>query len=143
MLVRIANLIFASGALLISVMALTGARWAGSPPPTPHIFTVREFVGDLVISFWFAGAIGLFFRKRLAWISSLVGVGTSVCFIAVAFATIIGLYLFPNEDMHHLRDIGGSGYIAALVIAIVEFSVLLALFSALFIGLFKMRKDLR
>jgi hypothetical protein len=143
MLVRIANLIFASGALLISVMAMTGARWAGSPPPTPHMFTAREFVGDMLILCWFAGAVGLFFRKRLAWISSLVGVGASVCFLAVSFVMIIGLYLFPNEDMRRLSDIGGSGYVAGLIIAAVEFTVLLVLLSALFIGLVKTRKHLR
>jgi len=57
--------------------------------------------------------------------------------------TIVGLYVFPNTEMHHLKDLGGSGYIAALVIALGEFSVLLALFLALFIGLLKMRKEVR
>lgn len=141
--IRIVNLIFASGALLIHALVFAGVSRRGSPSPRLHVFTVQELISDLVVLFWFMGAIGLFFRNRFAWIGSLLGVGASVCFLAVAFVTIIGLYLFPNEEMHHLKDIGGSGYIAALIIAVVEFSVLLALFSALFIGLLKMRKDLR
>jgi len=145
---RIGNLILASFALLIFVMAESGCHSAlsSSPPRLHHDpVTAREIVMDSIVLFWFAGAVGLSSRRRLAWIGSLLGVGASACFFAVALVGLVGLYMFPNEEMHRLRYISGtaSGYLAGLVIGVVEFSVVLALLLAVFIGLLKMRKDLK
>jgi hypothetical protein len=84
--ISIFNLIFASGAVLIVSMATSGARWAGSQP-RPHPVTIHDFMNArgiimiFVVLCWFAGAIGLFFRKRIAWIGSLIGVAASVFFL--------------------------------------------------------------
>ena len=56
---------------------------------------------------------------------------------------IVGHYLFPNEEMHRIRNFGLTGYIAVLVIGVGEFSVLLALFLAMCNRLFKMRRELK
>jgi hypothetical protein len=98
---------------------------------------------DSIVLFWFAGAVGLFFRRRLAWVASLLGVGTSVCAFAVSLVMIVWLYIYPNAEMNHLRDIGGAGYIFALIFGVGQLSILLALSLGLFVGLLKMRKELR
>jgi hypothetical protein len=131
---------------MVSLMGEAGCHSAvsSSPPRLHHgSLTILEIVMDSIVIFWFAGAVGLFSRRRIAWIGSLVGTGASVCFFAVSLVTIVGLYIFPNAEMERIRDLGTSGYIAALVIAVGEFSVLLAISLGLFIGLLKMRKELR
>jgi hypothetical protein len=145
MLTRVGNLILASLALMVSLMGEAGCHSAvSSSPPHPHgPITIREIAMDSIVIFWFAGALGLFSRKRLAWIASLVGIGASACFFAVSLVTIVKLYIFPNADMERLRDLGGSGYIAALIIVVGESSILLAVCLGLFIGLLRMRKELR
>jgi len=145
MLTRVGNLILASLALMVSLGAEAGCHSAvSSSPPHPHgPITIREVVMDSIVIFWFVGALGLFSRRRLAWIASLVGIGASACFFALSLVTIVRLYIFPNADMERLRDLGGSGYIAALIIGVGESSVLLAVCLGLFIGLLRMRKELR
>ena len=95
-----------------------------------------------IVLAWFAGAIGLFFHKRLAWFGSLIGVGSSVCVFAACLVTIIGLYLFPDADVDHLKVLGGGGYILAQIFSITQFSLLLASSVGLFIGLVRKRKEL-
>jgi len=56
---------------------------------------------------------------------------------------IVWLYIYPNAEMNHLRDIGGAGYIFALIFGVGQLSILLALSLGLFVGLLKMRKELR
>ncbi len=146
LLIRVGNLLLASFALMVALMSEAGCHSALSsgPPRLQHgPITIREIVEDSIVVFWFAGALGLFSRKRLAWIGSLVGTGASACFFAVTLATIVGLYLFPNAEMERLREFGIGGYLVALVIAVGEFSILLAVSLGLFIGLLRMRKELR
>jgi len=95
-----------------------------------------------IVLAWFAGAIGLFFHKRLAWLGSLIGVGSSVCFFAAFLVTIIGLYLFPDAEMDHLNVISGGHYKFALIFGITQFSLLLAGSVGLFVGLVRKRKEL-
>jgi hypothetical protein len=145
MLTRVGNLILASLALLISLGSEFGCHsaFSSSPPKPQHgPITVPEIVMDSIALFWFVGAVGLFSRKRLAWIGSLVGTGASACFFAVSLVTIAGLYIFPNADMERLRGFGIDGYIFTLIFIVVEFSVLLAVSLGLFIGLLRMRKEL-
>jgi hypothetical protein len=145
--VRIANLICASVAFLSMTMATCGVRaWAGSPPVRPHPMTARGLIMDLIALCWFAGAVGLFFRKRLAWVGSVIGTGASVCFWAAALVTGMGLFLFPdlfpNAQMERLRSSGLAGYNIAIVFALIYLSVLLAISLGLFIGLLRKRKEL-
>ena len=145
MFTRVGNLILASLALMVSLMGEAGCHSAVSAlPPHPHgPVTIREVVMDAIVIFWFAGALGLFSRKRLAWIGSLIGTGASACFFAACLVTIVWLYIFPNAEMMRDKDFGIGGYIAALVIGAGQFSVLLAVCLGLFIGLLRMRKELR
>ena len=141
---RVGNLILASLAFMVGIGGEAGCRWAGSPPPRPRgPITIREILMDAILLFWFGGALGLFSRRRLAWIGSLVGTGASTCFFAVCLVTIVRSYIFPDAEMERIRGFGIGGYIAALVIAVVEFSVLLGVSLGLFIGLLRMRKELR
>ena len=64
---RLFNLALAAGAALLSLVALAeGVR---------H-FDWTAVLYPLVAVCWLAGAIGVFFRSRLAWSASLLGVGT-------------------------------------------------------------------
>jgi hypothetical protein len=145
--ISILNLILASGAILITIMAFSGCRSALSPPPppNPHPETARGIIMDLVAVCWFAGALGLFSCKRLAWVASVVGAGAAVCFFGASFFTIIALYLYPTEEMNRNRnfgDFGNTGYIFALISIVTQFSFLLAISLRLLIGLFRMRRDI-
>jgi hypothetical protein len=147
MLVRIANLIFASVAFMSAMMAECGVRaWAGSPPVRPHPITALGLLMDLIALCWFTGALGLFFRKRLAWIGSMIGAGASVCFWASMLVMGIGLFLFPNlfpnAQMERLRNLGGHGYVFGIVATVLYVSIVLAISLGLFIGLLRKRKDL-
>ena len=97
MFTRIANLIFATLALLVTAMSELGCRWAGSPPSRPHgQSTFREILVDLIALCWITGAVGLFYRKRVAWICSLIGVAASACGSATALATFLWLSVKPD-----------------------------------------------
>src|ERR1035441_5860005 len=95
--ISIMNLILASGAILITTMAISGCHSAvsPSPPPSPHRETARGIIMDLVAVCWFAGALGLFSHKRLAWVGSIIGAGTTICFFGACFFELIALYLYP------------------------------------------------
>jgi hypothetical protein len=142
--VCIMNLMMASGALLIFIMGESGCHSALSmSPPRPHPpMTVRELAMDSMVLFWFAGAVGLFFRKRLAWVGSVIGAGVSASFVTACLVGIIVAYLYPDADMNRLKEIGAAGYIFALVAGLTQFFLLLALSLHLLIGLLRMRKEL-
>ncbi len=139
----IMNLIIASGALLIFIMGESGCHSALSmSPPRPHPpITVRELVMDSVVLFWFAGAIGLFFRKRMAyWIGSVIGAGASVSFFAAFLLDIIVAYVYPDAEMKHSKEFGETGYFLALASGITYLSIALSICLRLLFGLFQMRK---
>jgi hypothetical protein len=142
MWVLIANLILASIASLILLVAMLGGRWAGTPQWIDHSLDAWGFLILVIALCWFAGAVGLFFRKPLAWVGSLIGVGLSVCLFAASLVTIIGIYLIPDAEMDHLRHFGWGGYLFATVFGIGQFSLLLAISIWVFIGLLRKRKKL-
>jgi hypothetical protein len=140
------NLIIVSGALLIFIIGESGCHSAlsMSPPRLHHPpITVRELATDSVTLFWFAGAVGLFFRKRLAWVGSLFGVGASVCVLTAFLAAGIGVCLYPTAETEQYicRDQAGGGYIFAYVVTLTQFSILLAICLRLLFGLFQTRKE--
>ena len=141
MLTRVGNLILASFALLESLVT-------GHPPLSFSLrrhfpLTVRGAVIDAIVIIWFAGALGLFSRRRWAWIGSLIGTGASACFFGVSLVTTVWSYIFPNADMQHGRDTTDLGYIFELIFTVGVLSVFLAIASGLFFGLLRMRKELR
>jgi hypothetical protein len=142
MRLRIANVILASSAFLILTIAMCGGRWAGTPQWREHSLDGYGLIMFLIVLCWFAGAVGLFFRKRLAWVASMIGVGVSVCLFAAALWTTMGLFIFPDAEMDHLRNFGGGGYILAMIVSITEFLLLLAISLGLLIGLLRKRKEL-
>lgn len=145
--IRTANLICAFCAFLITIGAASGARWAGSQPRL-HAVTIDDFMNArglimvLVVICWFAGAIGLFFRKRLAWIGSLIGVGAAVCCFVAVLVLSIGLYVYPDSEMVRLKNMGGPGYIGAMIVVVIQLSLFLTISLGLFIGLLRKRKEL-
>jgi hypothetical protein len=143
MLTRVGNLILASLALMVSLMGEAGCHSAvSSLPPHPHgPITIREVVMDSIVIFWFAGALGLFSRRRLAWAGSLLGTGASACFFATSLVTVIGLCIFPSAEQARDWDFGGR--IFSLIFGGGMFSALLAVSLGLFVGLIRMRKELR
>src|ERR1700733_12019024 len=79
--INIFNLIFAVGATLFTLLCIIndmlGLYWGAfqtSLPRPPQPLNLRDCVFMLILLIWVAGAIGLFFRKRLAWTCSVIGV---------------------------------------------------------------------
>jgi len=116
-----------------------------SLPPHPHgPITIREVVQDALVIFWFVGAVGLFYRKRVAWwVGSLIGIGATACFIGALFGAAVWSCLFPDATMKDFKHDGSVGYAVALVILLGQFSLLLAVSLGLFVGVFRMRRKLR
>jgi hypothetical protein len=140
--VLIANLILPSSAFLILTLAMLGGRWAGTPHWRDHSLDAWGTLLFLVALCWFAGAIGLLFRKPLAWLGSLIGVGLSVCLFAAILVTTIGLSVLPDSEMDHLIKFGGSGHMFAMIFCSILFSLLLAISLWVLIGLLTKRKKL-
>jgi hypothetical protein len=119
MFTRVINLVLAAVTTLFAILDIVEF------PPTFELvlFTV-------IAPCWFAGAIGLLFRHRLAWCASLLGVGTLLCSSLTMFAS--GIVLSPVAQ----DPTDGIGYM--LIFGFI--GSLLSL--AVIIGLFRMRKDL-
>jgi hypothetical protein len=146
MLTLVGNLILASLALLVCFMGEAGCHSAlSSLPPHPHgPITIREVVQDALVICWFAGAVGLFYRKRIAWwLGSLIGIGATACFFGALLGAAVWSCFFPDASMERLKDHGSVVYAMALVFLFGQFSLLVAVSLGLFVGLFRMRRDLR
>ena len=144
MLVRVGNMILASLALVVCFMAEAGCHSALSPSPSrPHHgpVTVREILMDAVVIFWFVAALALSSKRRIAWIGSLLGTGVSACFFGAGTIVITGLCLFPSAG--DARNWGVSGRIFLFIFAGGMCLVFLATSVGLFVGLLRMRKELR
>jgi hypothetical protein len=141
-IVRQVNVLCASYALLVCIGVASGCRWAGSPPPRPHppITFLELAVGALVLC-WLAGAVALFYRKRLAWVASLVGAGALACAFAAIWVSMARFYVHPIDE--ELKLLRGMDVSAGSVIALGVLFALFALCLALFIGLLWTRKDFR
>jgi hypothetical protein len=146
LLIRVGNLIMASFFFLAMLMGEAGCHSAlSSSPPRLHHgpVTIREIAMDAITLIWFAGALGLFSRRRLAWIGSLVGVGALVCASVAILATVAGLYLFSWGELMQDQGVARVSHIFAIVATAGFCLVLFAGSVGLFIGLLRMRKELR
>lgn len=143
MITRIGNLILAS--LFLLMIVGRDWRWAGSPAPTPYSsMPLYGIVLTGIVYIWFLAAMILFFRSRLAWLACLAGVGLAVVCFAWISMSIFGECFFPNAQALHDREtVGTVTSILALLTGFSFFGVCLALSVGLFIGLVKMRRDLR
>jgi hypothetical protein len=133
---RVANMLMASIALLIALMGEAGCHSAlSSGPARLHHgpITAREILIDSVALIWFVGALGLSSGKRFGWVPSLIAVEASVCCFGAVIAVTVSLYFSPKA----------SDIMPGIVIGALQFSGLFAISVVLFIGLLKMRKDLR
>jgi hypothetical protein len=146
LLICVGNLILASFFFLVMLMGEAGCRSAlSSSPPRLHHgpVTIREIAMDSITLVWFAGAVGLFSRRRLAWVGSLVGVGALACAFAAILATVAGLHLSSSGELMQYQGVARVSHIFAIT-GIAGFClVLFAVSLGLFIGLLRMRKELR
>ena len=143
----VVNLFCALLALLFALDSQFDFPPSRYPSQGPHLpTTVSEILLDTIAALWVAGAVGLFFRLRLAWICSMIGVAASACFFATGLAIVIGIWLFLGpKDSQSDANFGITGVLATIITIILEvggLSVLSAFFVALFIRLIKMRKVL-
>jgi hypothetical protein len=133
------NLFFAVGLFLLMAFALI------LPPRTPqppgHVWSIYAIIDSFIILVWLAGAIGLFFRKRLAWCTSILGVGTMVCLLVGGLISIIKDISHPGADIPHTGSFR-DGFIFASVFASTWITLWLTASLALLLGLVKMFKDI-
>ena len=145
MFTRIGNLILAS-LFFLGMIWPTDWRLL-SPPPSPAWVEPRPFYDTMVawlICVWFISAGFLFFRSRLAWFGSLLGVGSAICLFAVGLIGAMRGFIFPNDDeAAHMAQIHGVALIMAMMTLLGFLVVCLAFSVGLFIGLLKRRSELR
>jgi len=140
--ISIMNLVFALGAFLLTVAVIHGSRWAGSAP-RPQSASAHHFIWLFLFALcWLASSVGLFFRKRLAWVGSLIGSGASASFFGACLVGIIAIFLFPNAQINQIKDFGGGGYEFAIIFSLTQFSFLFALSISLVVGLLRMYKEI-
>src|ERR1700690_52919 len=133
-IVRLVNVLCASYALLVCIGIASGCGWAGSPPPRhrPPLTLLELALGALVLC-WFAGAVALFYRKRLAWAVSVVGAGALGSAFAAIWIGMARFYVHPTDE--ELKLLRGMDVSAGSVIALAVLFALFALCLGLFIGL--------
>ena len=144
-LICVGNLILASFSLLVMFMGEAGCHSAlsSSAPRLQHgPVTIREIAMDAITLIWFAGAIDLYSRRRLAWIGSLVGTGASAALFGALVVTAVG-FLFPGAEVWQDGGSALATHIVGIIATAGFFSTLLAIALGLFIGLLRMRGELR
>ena len=120
MITRVLNLILALLACLLFIMPV--ASGSSSLGISAVLFMLLPLC-------WLAGAVGLFFRKRMAWCVSLLGVG--LMFAGAVTMLAVGLILMPVAQ----DPTDGIGYMVIM-------GVLGLLFSTpVLIGLFILRRQ--
>jgi hypothetical protein len=129
--VRLANLLLASGILLI---CLAGeVRWGYRdyfPDAKPDsLAPFRGIMMDSVAVTWFTGAIGLLYRKRFAWIASFVGAGALGGFFIYGLIVLGWLCYRPNAELIRVKSQGGPIILSWLVLGAIGASLFVLLLS--------------
>jgi hypothetical protein len=132
--ISVINLVFALGAFLLTGVVLSCVRWADSPSPS-------VLMAAFVVLCWLAGAIGLFYRKRLAWCGSILGTGALVCTLVVILATVIPAIRYPRADTLYSGRFR-VGFIFTCLSTLTWIGLALVIAFRLLIGLLRMRKDI-
>jgi hypothetical protein len=125
----IINLIFASGATLLTVPTIVFHR---------NKFHWENWAIILFSICWLACAIGLFFRKRLAWCGSILGAGVLVFILVVCLAAVIPLIFYPRAESEPFP----RSYIFICIIFLTWMCLALAISMQLLFGLLRMRSDI-
>jgi hypothetical protein len=140
---RIANLLAASFFVLCFIVpdSWCYGPFNPSPPPlNPHDpMTQREIIGAVVAFVWFVSALGLFFRSRLCWFGSLVGVGMMIIVITDTLVTVFRETC--NDRQQLVGGLASEVFLALLIVG--AFGICLAFSVGLFLGLLRMRRDLK
>ena len=112
MITRVFNLILASGLALLIFRAL----FAGDGD-----FDWTTVLFPVVAICWLAGAIGLFFRSRLAWCGSLLGVGTMAASSLTMFLTgcrLAPVSTDPSDGAGYMLIFGFFGLLLSLPVIV-------------------------
>jgi hypothetical protein len=133
---RIGNIVLACIALLLAFMAEAGCHSALSSAPqrvSHGAVTLREVLVDSITVLWFAGAASVSAGRRFGWIPSLIGSGAAAAFLGVLSVGLWTAYLSQT----------GREELAGVIVGSVSFGVMCAACVAVFIGLIRIRRELR
>ena len=146
----IANLLAASFFVLCIIVPDSwchGPTDPSPPPQNPHgALTFRDITFAVVPFIWFVSALGLFFRSRLCWFGSLAGVGMMNIVFAQLARGVFEELLYSDVPITHngrhlIAGLVVKGFVDLLIFG--SIGLCLAFSIGLFLGLLKMRKDLR
>jgi hypothetical protein len=143
---RVGNLVMACLAVLLFASGWAdwgwaGFGWQGKPPFEPPPLDAWTFLQGFIVLCWLSGAIGLFYRKKLALISSLIGLGAFALLFGGMLASALWLFAFPTAELQKMERTGGYGFGAVFLITV--FSVPLGISLSLFVKLMRGRKELQ
>lgn len=141
-LTQIGNLLFAS-------LFFLGLIWPDdwrllSPPPTPAADApgrLRLTLVAALICIWFLSAVLLFFRSRLAWFGSLLGVGVAIFLFLSVMIEVVRESCFPSPAANVPPSM--PALVMATVSMLLFLLALLAFSVVIFTGLLKSRQELR
>ena len=141
-LTQIGNLLFAS-------LFFLGLIWPDdwrllSPPPTPAADAPGRLYLTMAAAFiclWFLSAVLLFFRSRLAWFGSLMGVGVAIFLFLSVMIEVVRESCFPSPAANVPPSM--PALVMATVSMLLFLLALLAFSVVIFTGLLKSRQELR
>ena len=146
--ISIINLVFALLFVLGEASYAFRFHFHGSRPPiTPEAHTravVLGIISAIILAGWLAGAIGLFFKKGIAWISwvgSVIGTGAAAFSLLAFLTTIIWGIIFPPQEAAPLEDSSNGIIIFVNVIAVIYIALPAVVFLRLLWGLLKIRRE--
>jgi hypothetical protein len=135
MFTRVTNLLFACGAMFLSATGWV-IELDGSPQPKTSSSFFPVILMSALATCWLVSGLGLFYKSRLAWVFSFIAAGASALFMGTALAVAIWIFVYPDDEIHRLWEIGAAGMIFCLV----QFLALFASSLGLTVGIFKMRQ---
>ena len=142
---RIANLVMASLAVMFFAgewvnLEWVGSEWAGKPPFEPPPLDAWTFLRGLIVLIWLSGAIGLFYRRKLALVGSLVGLGSCALLFGRILVIALWLFAFPDAEMKKIQT--GEGYGVGELFVVTLFGGILGISVSLFVKLVRSRKEM-
>jgi hypothetical protein len=147
---RIANLLVASFFVLCVIVPDSWCHGPSDPgplpssPPSPG--ALRQIILTVATFIWFASALGLFFRSRLCWYGSLVGVGMMIVLFIEAFLGMVRYCILSDPPAMHDGRHGLARSVvegSADLMFLGFLGICFAFAVGLFFGLLMMRRDLR
>lgn len=141
MRLRTVNLLMSLGAVGFAGLISLGGRRPVAQLNADWVHSLKTWGVAVLALGWLAGAIGLFFHRRLAWYVSLAGASILACGLMLFLFVVLGEIVHPPPGVVTTGEFR-AGFIFASIVCPVVFGLELAVVVWLIVGLWKLRHEL-